>query len=341
MYDPASAAPARLALVIPVHNDQPHLTRLLNRAARLDLFDQIIICDDGSDLPVTLPEALGGDLIGPRRCPVTLVRHDTPRGAGAARNTALAHVSASHLLYFDSDDLLTAELPLIWQDLQEQTFDFCLFRHHDSQRDYFGGWGQIPHDEALWRRAGVSQSVMADVRRDALWMLAETSNYPWNKIYRTGFLRAQGLRCTETMVHNDIELHWGSFLTASRVLVSSRIGALHVVHPGASRLTNRAGEERLRVFEALRPVLDRLGSCADDAATLAFLRFTSGLAIWIERVIAPALVPEFRHRLRSFLQEALPPGLFARLSREDPVLALRLCLQMGQQTDLTGETVAC
>lgn len=337
MYDPAPDAPARLALVIPVHNDQLHLTRLLNRAARLDLFDQIIICDDGSDLPVTLPETLGSDLIGPRRCPVTVLRHDNPRGAGAARNSALAYVSASHLLYFDSDDLLTAELPLIWQDLKGQDFDFCLFRHQDSQRDYFGGWGQIPHDEALWRMAGASGSVMAEIKGAALWTLAETSNYPWNKIYRTGFLRTHGLRCTETMVHNDIELHWGSFLAASRVLVSDRIGALHVVAPGASRLTNRAGEERLRVFEALTPVLGRFDPGHDPAAMAAFLRFTSGLMSWIERVIAPALVPVFRQQLRRFLHAALPPARFARLSREDPALALRLCLQMG----LAREELSC
>lgn len=329
-----------LALVIPVHNDQHRLTRLLTRAQDLGVFDQVIICDDGSDVPVTLPAGLKGDLIGPRRCPVTLLRHDRPRGAGAARNTALRHVSASHMLYFDSDDLLTADFPLIWQDLRGREFDFCLFRHQDSQRGYFGGWGQIPHDEALWRLAGVGQDVLGTVHGARLWTLAETSNYPWNKIYRTDFLHAHDLRCTEIMVHNDIELHWGSFLAASRVLVSNRIGAIHVVDPRSTRLTNRSGQERLRVFEALRPVMARLGTmCRDGAATLAFLRFASGLMLWIERVIAPDLVPAFRDRLRGFLIEALPPDVFGRLPQHDPALALQICLQMGLAR--TEETRPC
>ena len=328
-----------LALVIPVHNDQRHLDRLLDLALRLGVFDQVIVCDDGSDPPARLP---GGTAIGPRRVPLTLVRRETPGGAGAARNAALPWVSASHLLYFDSDDLLTPELAMLWRDLAGRDFDLCLFRYHDSARDDLGGWGQTPRDEALWRLAGVSGQGLTEVAGAARWILAETGNFPWNKIYRTDFLRAHGLRCGETAVHNDIDLHWGSFLAARQLLVSDRIAALHVVRAGGGRLTNRTGRERLEVFIPLRRIAATLGAAdAPEPARTAFLRFAAGLLTWVESVLDPGLLPEFHQRCRAFLRNALPQEIFAGLTRTDPVLALRLCLMMDPATRARAGGTPC
>lgn len=321
-----------LALVIPVRNDQQNLDRLLAQARSMVLFDQVVVVDDASDTPVTVT----GDTIGPRLCPITVLRRETPGGAGAARNAGLTLVQTDHMIFFDSDDLFTPEFAALWHDLRGQDFDFCLMRYQDSERGFFGGLGQNPYDESCWNRAALGQDLLREVTAPALWALAEAGNFPWNKIYRTGFLRANDIRCTETMVHNDIELHWRSFLAAKRVLVSPRICAQHIVRPGADRLTNVSGAARLQMFTAFDRVVTALWQGHETpAAQQAFVRFASGLMAWGRQIIAPDLRPAFQSATRQFLRATLTPPLYETLVQTDPVLALELCLHMA---DAPGQT---
>ena len=312
-----------LALVIPVRDDQSGLIRLLQQAEVMGIFDQVVISDDGSEPPVRAAESG----IAPARS--TLLRSDQSGGAGAARNRALAAVRTSHMIYFDSDDRLTPEFPRLWQELIGKQFDFCLFRHHDSRVGHQQGWGQMPLDNAMWRQAGAGFSTLFQPKPTALAALAETANYPWNKIYRTGFLRDHDLRCSETPVHNDIALHWMSFLQATQVLVSDRVAAVHEVHGLGHRLTNRSGAERLCVFDPLAQVARALERAERPRLRAGFFHFTAGLLDWIRTVLAPEHHKALDEQTHTFLCEHLDPDLFADLSHSDPVLALRLTLQMA------------
>lgn len=329
-----------LALVIPVRNDQSNLNRLLTQVGDMDIFDQVIIVDDASNPPVTVPDCLPGS----RKCPVQLIQQETAGGAGAARNRAIPEINTDHVIFFDSDDLFTSDFAPLWQSLKEQDFDFCLFRYHDTERGYYGGQGQIPHDEACWRLAGINPGVssLQTASEDGIWALAEASNFPWNKIYCSSFLRTHGLRCTEIPVHNDIELHWRSFLAAKRILVSNHIAAMHVVRPNGTRLTNRRNTERLRVFEALTQVANCIASQnPSPRATLAFLRFSSGLLVWIHQVIEESLRMDLHTRTRTFLDNTLGPETYADLTYSDPVLALQLSLQMGLTPPPLAAAASC
>lgn len=316
-----------LALVIPARNDQQNFDRLLMQARGMGIFDQIVIVDDASDPPMRA----AGDIICPRHCPVTVLRRDVPGGAGAARNLGQTMVQTEHMIFFDSDDLFTPEFAPLWRSLEGRDFDFCLMRYQDSERDHFGGWGQNPHDEACWRRAMTGPGLLTEARGATLWALAGAGNFPWNKIYRTAFLRDNALGCTETLVHNDIELHWTSFLAARRVLVSPRIGALHVVRPQGKRLTNMSGETRLQMFQALTPAAKALWQAGNMPAIHAFLLFAAGLLTWGERMIDTNLRAEFHRRKRAFLRALLTPDIHETLIEADPVLALQLSLHIAPE----------
>lgn len=309
-----------LALVIPVRDDQARLDRLLRQASRAGIFEQVVICDDGSQVPVQVAPEIG---LGNR---VTLLRHEHSQGPGIARNRALEAVHTSHMLYFDSDDCLTDEMSFLWQELEGETFDFCLFRHHDSRNDT---WGQMPTDNACWRKAGAGAAALFAPDRAGLLALAQTANYPWNKIYRTGFLRSHGVHCAEVPLHEDITLHWQSFLRAERILASDRVAAVHFVRDGGQRMTNQSGQDRLCVFEPLGTVADDLRDSGDTALTLAFFHFTTGLIDWVRMVLDPLLRDIMDHRAGAFLRTHLSPEIFDRIARTDPVLALRLTLQMA------------
>jgi glycosyltransferase involved in cell wall biosynthesis len=307
-----------VTLVVPVRDDHDSLRRLLAQAADLPRLSAAVVVDDASDQPHdagTLDRAFGR--------PVTLLRQARRAGAGAARNRGLDHVETDHVLFFDGDDRLGPELALLLDALAASApFDFCLFRHAETNRR---DRRQSFADEALWARARVGHLALSDpLPETARTTLAQTSNYPWNKIYRTGFLRENGLRCSETLVHNDIALHWDSFAAAGRILASNRLGAVHGIRHDGRRLTNLTGRSRLAAFAALDPLAERF-CAAWSPLTLPFLRWTAALFDWVRGNLDAALRSRFDRRARHFVIDHVESDLFDRISRADPVLALRLC----------------
>ncbi|SFU21335.1 glycosyltransferase family 2 protein [Sedimentitalea nanhaiensis] len=302
-----------LTVAIPVHNDRDPLLALLGE---LRCATRIVVVDDGSEQPLQQGDLCAAAGLPPER--LTLLRHDSALGAGAARNAALAQVQTDYLLYLDADDLPTRELPLLLADLEGQDFDFCIFRHHDSRSEQENYWGPDPHDRALWRAAGSDIGALTPVGPAAAAQLVQTANYPWNKIYRTGFLRDHGIRCSRIPVHEDIELHWRSFLNARRILASDRIAAIHFVTPGGNRLTNALGPDRLRVFEPLTAIADEISTTGVDP--LPFARFTVGLLGWIHDHLHPELRPGFADRAQAFLNAPANPALRSAIDDTRPGL---------------------
>lgn len=298
--------PLDLALVIPVWNDAEGLARLLDQARGMGVFSGIIVVDDGSDVPVVAPGC-------------TLIRHDVSQGGGVARNTGLAQVTSDHVLFFDADDLLTGDLPRLLADLAGRRFDLCLFNHADSRVAAEPRWGQPDFDERLWAEAGHAIGALRPATPAALPLLAQTANYPWNKIYRTEFLRRHRIGCAATRVHQDIPLHWLGFLHAREVLVSDRVCAWHHVAP-KGRLSNRAGAERLEVFAALDPVVDAIQT-PEWRGALA--RFLPGLLDWGAARITADLRPRFDQAARDWLAANIAPWL-PEIAKTDPDTAQNL-----------------
>ena len=314
----------RLTLAIPVHNDRDNLIALLRTVGRLGFADRVVVVDDGSDIPLDA-DALCAAAALPRAM-VQLLRHDTSTGPGVARNRALSEVETDHLLYLDSDDLPTRDLAPLLRDLTDQAFDFCLFQHHDTRMDQELAWGQMPWDQTHWHRAGVALGALNPVNPAAAAHLAHTANYPWNKIYRTAFLRDNAIGCSDIRLHEDIELHWRSFLAARHILASDRIGVVHVFHPHGTRMTNRTDHERLAVFGPLQRIAGELESDTGKNRVYAgsFFAFTLGLFDWICNNLHREHQAQFARLVQEFQTTHIPPEMLERLTRTDPNLIKRL-----------------
>ncbi|MFD3191536.1 glycosyltransferase family 2 protein [Sedimentitalea sp. HM32M-2] len=310
----------QLTVAIPVHDDLPYLTRLLGRLHGLGCVAHVVVVDDGSPVPLDAPALCAASGLARRQ--LTLVRHDRPQGPGVARNRALAQVRTGHLLFLDADDLPTAELPGLLADLAGQRFDFCIFQHHDSRSAAEGRWGQTRHDRALWRAAGTDIGALGPVTPEAAAQLMRTANYPWNKIYRTDFLRRHRIACSPIPVHEDIELHWRSFLCADRILASDRVAVIHFVDDGGNRLTNRAGPERLQVFQPLDALAAEIAARGTDP--MPFLLFSLELLDWIRGNLRPELQPDLTRRARDWMARHLSPAQSAALDAARPGLRARL-----------------
>lgn len=317
-----------LSLVIPVWNDQEGLDRLLQQVNRLDVFSDIIIVDDASDQNIQITDLPGASTLADR---ITILRSDRQRGAGHARNLGLRHVRGSHVIFFDSDDLFGSDFNRIVSLARvavadNDDFDFLIFRHDDSRITSTGASGSFPAEERLWQMIGASEAIAPLAPEDAA-VLCSMSAYPWNKIYSTAFLRNHDIRCTETMVHNDIELHWSSFIAARRILHSTLIGAEHFVMQDGNRLTNRRSAERLEVFQTFANVMARLNA-STDIATLEFLvpfmRFAQGLMGWIHNNIDPDHHEPLKERAQRFCLDHISRDQMTLVAHKDPSLARRL-----------------
>lgn len=313
-----------VSLVIPVRNDPEGLKRLLLQVQDLKVFSEIIICDDASEeaIPLDLWE-----LSSAFRDRISCSRSEHQRGAGHARNSGLQRVSTSHVVFFDSDDLFEDGFLRIVQAINKsqgtEEFDFCIFRHHDSRVLATGGEGSYPKEEGLWLEVEAQERPTPLTPGQSV-KLCGLAAYPWNKIYRTDFLRVNDIRCSELPVHNDLELHWTSFLTAKRILCTSIIGATHYVLEDGSRLTNKRDEDRLRVFEAFDAVQARL-NLIEPYRRINFLEpfmsFVRNLLIWIrdnmEKEHHDALI---KHARRFFLKN-IDGDIMTIIAFRNPVLA--------------------
>lgn len=292
-----------ITVVIPVWNDPVGLARLLDQIGELGIFSEAIVVDDASSEVIDIEAARAALSRSGTR--LNYIAVPEQHGAGHARNLGLKHVTTSHVLFFDSDDLFGEDIGAIVDQMKavlappaqsgEEAsddaaavpvkpidFDFCIFRHHDSRNDLAERRGPLDSDERRWQKAGITAtpSLLSDKQMVALVSLAA---YPWNKIYRTSFLRDNGIRCTEIMVHNDIELHWTSFLVARTVLATNAIGAVHFFSTEGARLTNRRDADRLHVVNAWEGVFQRTKQSKRGILFLdSFLDFYVKLVDWIE-----------------------------------------------------------
>lgn len=320
-----------LTLAIPVHNDRAPLLRLLARIGGLGSVAHVVVVDDGSDLPLETSELCQaletGQKTGQKTgqsTTLSLLRNDTAKGPGHARNRALTEVTTDHLLFVDADDMVTRELVPLMRDLDGRDFDFCLFQYHDTRQEKGLSWGQMPWDLSLWQDAGVALGALCPVPPGARAPLSRCANYPWNKIYRTAFLRAHAITCSEIPLHEDVELHWRSFIHARAILASDRIGVIHFVDEAGTRLTNRTGPERLEVFGPLNRIADEIAAHDPDTYALPFARFALGLIAWISDNLDPTHHTRLEELTRAFIQAHITDTIAAAITDADPGLAARM-----------------
>lgn len=98
---PPNASP-RISVIIPTYGRPRFLDEALTSVVSQSYSaHEIIVVDDCSPEPIELPTHLRGQ--------VQLIRHVRNQGAGAARNTGLAHATGDFVIFLDDDDLFTPD----------------------------------------------------------------------------------------------------------------------------------------------------------------------------------------------------------------------------------------
>lgn len=120
-----------LTMIIPAHNRQAELeTALRSIVDQKIAIGEIIVVDDGSSPPLTLPT----DVVELKN--VRLIRRPLNGGAAAARNTGILVAKTPWISFLDSDDLLLpGTLQLRWQKVEADQAS-----SPDTKKIYGCGW---------------------------------------------------------------------------------------------------------------------------------------------------------------------------------------------------------
>ena len=174
----------KLSFILPIYKVEAYLPQCVDSIlCQMTDACEIILVDDGS------PDSCGAicDRYAAGHENVFVI-HKENGGLSSARNAGFAQARGSYVLFVDSDDYIeegSVEKILRWIEDTHADVAFLL-----SRKVYPDGTSE-PLGENL-----VRNRIQGKSRLEVLRFLAECPKFPasaWGKIYRTAFLREQGL----------------------------------------------------------------------------------------------------------------------------------------------------
>ena len=244
----------KVSVIIPCYNAERYLVQCIDSVLGQTLEDFELICVDDGSTDGTQQMLLAYQ----QRDPRVKVLTQSNQYAGVARNAGMEIATGQYLLFLDADDYFE---PYMLQRLIERAdatqADICMCGAFMD--DVSTGELQLRfprQDRALWALPTV-------------FSLGQISDYayfsvypnPWNKLYRTAFIKEQGLQFQRTKRANDVFFVRASLFLAKRMTVISQPLVYYRVGLETS-LTGRIGDRIVDsqvVFRALKQLLEAHG----------------------------------------------------------------------------------
>jgi glycosyltransferase involved in cell wall biosynthesis len=267
--------------------------------------DQIVVVDDGSE-ETQARELLRLADVSPS---IEVVRHATPRGPAAARNSGLARVRGDYLLFLDDDDLIH---PRLVEDgltvLAEQpaadvvVFRYCCFAV-DERRCGSNSLGRIANAANFPAHALQLADRDNPVPRDVLEHRPVSAFLRYLIPIQSAFLRRSSVgpvRFPEELRQGEDTYFWIALAASGgRFIFDERVYAYVRRHAG------NVTRSRWRYLQEIQPCYERLLAdgllCVPEDAYLAHLKL-----LWFKGLTG-------REGRRRHLIHALhSPGLLAR-----------------------------
>ncbi len=175
-----------VSIVMPIYNAEEYLVETLDGLAKQTLTDfEVIFVDDGSqDGTMAVLEDFAQ-----KDSRARILRQDH-RYAGAAMNLGMQYVRGKYLLFLDADDCFMPKMLETAVGKAERTgSDICVFRAN-GMNDETGKISSMPWTMVMKL---CPRDEIFSLKTNAKYIYAFTVSAPWNKLYRTDFVRKYGL----------------------------------------------------------------------------------------------------------------------------------------------------
>lgn len=218
----------KVSVIMPVYNEEKLLTRCLDSLCNQSLTNIEIICvDDGStDGSVgVMKEYMKLD----SRIQVICQKNS---GAGEARNTGIHYASGEYLYFIDADDYLVEDtLESIVSCADSAKADVVIFdAFHTDENEKIS----YPITYILPRYS--TKDVFAPKEAcDYLFLL--TGCCVWNKLYRTEYIRKNGMLFQQLKGADDVFFSMLSLAFAERIALCKKRLIYHTINKSDSQMT--------------------------------------------------------------------------------------------------------
>lgn len=200
----------KISVVIPVYNAQKHLSDTLESVCRQTLKEIEIICvDDGST--DNSREIISEFMLKDSR--ISLIKQANLY-AGAARNNGLKQAKGEYVVFWDADDFFKENaLEIMYEKSVADAADICIcnalkyYTEFDKSllTDEFVNYGILPKTTPFNKN---------DIP-DKIFNIG--ANVPWNKMFRTEFIRKNGLEFQCIRQANDTYFVLMAIFLAERI----------------------------------------------------------------------------------------------------------------------------
>lgn len=203
----------KISVVLPVYNVANYLRKCLDSLVNQTFEDFEVICvNDGStDLSLGILE--GYALTDSR---FKIISQEN-KGLSGARNTGIQHVKGKYVLFVDSDDWLEENaLEELYNHVEGFDSDITMFKFRYFNEDT----KEISESQNSKLEIIPDSLITSNFNyNDVLDILFKISHSPFNKLYKTSFLRELDAKFLYGSYYEDLEFFYKVFLKAEKVSV--------------------------------------------------------------------------------------------------------------------------
>ena len=221
----------KISIIIPVFNGQGHIGDTVRCIQQQTYQDFEIICVDDQSSDATF-ECLQQLAAQDSRIRVLQQEH---AGAGAARNLGFCEARGEYVIFSDSDDLYTPEmLEKLWTIASDNQADLvaCNYIGMDSR-------GKENRQVGVHKEWLPADKPVISYRDCPINILRAAGPVVWNKLYRSEFIRSNGLKFDALQTCNDMSFVAVSMAAAQRIAYTNE----HLVRYYFPRLNNLKNPE--------------------------------------------------------------------------------------------------
>ena len=240
-----------VSVVIPAYNAEKYIGACLDSILVRDEIRIEVICVDDGSTDGTLNILRQYEQADQRVRVIT----QKNAGAGAARNNGMQYASGEYLAFLDADDFFEPDmLRRAYEKAYDEDSDVVVFRsdNYNEMADSYSGmpntirFGLLPHTRPF---AGI------DIERDIFKAFV---GWPWDKLFRTEFVRENALAFQEQRTTNDLLFVFAAIARAQRISVMGSVLAHHRrLEAGGSLSVSRELSWNC-FYNALRALRDQL-----------------------------------------------------------------------------------
>lgn len=287
----------KLSIIIPAYNCEKTIKNCISSILNREIHGievECIVVDDGSlDATRTIIQEIN------KKDARVKYFYQENRGAGAARNLGLKHISGDYVWFIDGDDEVCPNaVNIIKYELNKHSPEVLLFAYklYDEAKNSFAPISK--RDSSIFDSIENEKEFCVKDYPELL----EAISYPWNKVYSTNFIQKLDLSFSETIVNNDIYFNICALSLSKRIIKIADALYTHVINKIDGQLTQIFDERRLNLISVLTETEEKLrASNLSDECIFRFLSFKFNVLDWA--IIRTS--GEIKERFIQFLNEEL------------------------------------